>query len=230
MARIRTIKPEFWTDEKIVQLPYQARLAFIGMWNFCDDEGRLMDEPARIKMQVLPADDVDMEIVLEILIAAGLIERYESEENSVLVIKNFLEHQVISHPAKSKIKIEQYKRKPIPMVERRKLAKKYGCVAGGEINDAECYFCGAGGSIWWPKRNNGQPSYWVAFSGLEVDHFIPVSEGGTNDVENLIFSCRPCNRSKGKEKAIDYAEYVAENISPESSRGITKGYIGSRGF
>ena len=28
MARIRTIKPEFWTDEKIVQLPFEARLLF----------------------------------------------------------------------------------------------------------------------------------------------------------------------------------------------------------
>ena len=39
MARIRTIKPEFWTDEKVVTLPFEARLLFIGMWNFCDDEG-----------------------------------------------------------------------------------------------------------------------------------------------------------------------------------------------
>ena len=118
MARIRTIKPEFWTDEKIVQLPYQARLAFIGLWNFCDDEGRLMDEPDRIKMQVLPADDVNMEIVIDILVSSGLIERYENEESSVLVIKNFLEHQVISHPAKSKIKMGEYKRRAIPMAER----------------------------------------------------------------------------------------------------------------
>ena len=230
MARIRTIKPEFWTDEKIVQLPYQARLAFIGLWNFCDDEGRLMDEPDRIKMQVLPADDVNMEIGIDILVSSGLIERYENEESSVLVIKNFLEHQVISHPAKSKIKMGEYKRRAIPMAERRKLAKKYGCVAGADVHDAECYFCGTNGSIWWPKKNNGQPSYWVAFSGLEVDHFKPVSDGGTNDVENLIFSCRSCNRSKGKNGAFEYAEYVSENITPESSRGVQKGYVGSRGF
>ena len=30
MARIRTIKPDFWTDEKVVELSAFARLLFIG--------------------------------------------------------------------------------------------------------------------------------------------------------------------------------------------------------
>lgn len=33
---------------------------------------------------------------------------------------------------------------------------------------------------------------------LEIDHIKPVAEGGTNDVINLITSCRECNRGKGK--------------------------------
>lgn len=32
---------------------------------------------------------------------------------------------------------------------------------------------------------------------LEVDHIVPVAEGGTNEVINLITSCRDCNRGKG---------------------------------
>jgi len=32
---------------------------------------------------------------------------------------------------------------------------------------------------------------------LEVDHIIPVSKGGTNDIENLVTSCQPCNLGKG---------------------------------
>ena len=32
---------------------------------------------------------------------------------------------------------------------------------------------------------------------LEVDHIIPVAEGGDNDLCNLITSCRDCNRGKG---------------------------------
>lgn len=33
---------------------------------------------------------------------------------------------------------------------------------------------------------------------LEIDHIIPVIEGGKNDLENLITSCYDCNRGKGK--------------------------------
>ena len=33
---------------------------------------------------------------------------------------------------------------------------------------------------------------------LEVDHIVPVAEGGENDMMNLITSCRDCNRGKGK--------------------------------
>ena len=38
---------------------------------------------------------------------------------------------------------------------------------------------------------------------LEVDHIVPVSEGGENDMMNLITSCRDCNRGKGKKKLTD---------------------------
>lgn len=38
---------------------------------------------------------------------------------------------------------------------------------------------------------------------LEVDHIIPVAEGGKNDVMNLITSCRDCNRGKGKKLLTD---------------------------
>lgn len=32
---------------------------------------------------------------------------------------------------------------------------------------------------------------------LEVDHIVPVAEGGTNDMENLVTACYECNRGKG---------------------------------
>jgi len=37
---------------------------------------------------------------------------------------------------------------------------------------------------------------------LEVDHVIPFSKGGTNDLNNLVTSCRRCNRQK-KDKSVD---------------------------
>lgn len=38
---------------------------------------------------------------------------------------------------------------------------------------------------------------------LEVDHIKPVSKGGTNDLLNLITSCRDCNRGKSKKELSD---------------------------
>lgn len=38
---------------------------------------------------------------------------------------------------------------------------------------------------------------------LEVDHIIPVSKGGTDDILNLITSCRDCNRGKRDTKLSD---------------------------
>jgi len=31
---------------------------------------------------------------------------------------------------------------------------------------------------------------------FDVDHFVPLSKGGTNDLENLVLACRACNAYK----------------------------------
>ena len=41
---------------------------------------------------------------------------------------------------------------------------------------------------------------------LEVDHIVPVAEGGTNDIMNLITSCHDCNSGKGKRKLSENEE------------------------
>ena len=59
MARIRTVKPEFWTSEQIVECDPVARLLFIGMWNFADDHGVLPYAPMTFKIQVFPGSAFD---------------------------------------------------------------------------------------------------------------------------------------------------------------------------
>lgn len=55
---------------------------------------------------------------------------------------------------------------------------------------------------------------------LEVDHIQPVAEGGTNDLINLITSCRDCNRGKGKRKLSDrvVAEKESKFLEEEQAR------------
>ena len=96
MARIRSIKPEFWSDPQVVALPMAARLLFIGCWNHADDYGVLKDDPARLKLQILPGDDVDPVHLIDELVAANLVlRRVAPDGTSVLVIRTFCEHQRI---------------------------------------------------------------------------------------------------------------------------------------
>jgi hypothetical protein len=64
MARARNIKPSFFTNEELVELPFSTRLLFIGLWTLADREGRLEDRPKRIKMAIFPADNIDVDAAL----------------------------------------------------------------------------------------------------------------------------------------------------------------------
>ena len=103
MARIRTIKPDFWSDEKIVELTPWARLLFIALWNFSDDEGRMPLSHKKIKMLVFPGDDVDVPSCLEELSREQLIQVYEGGGRRYLAIRNFAVHQRIEKKTASKL-------------------------------------------------------------------------------------------------------------------------------
>lgn len=48
---------------------------------------------------------------------------------------------------------------------------------------------------------------WILAEGyfwLELDHKVPVARGGNNDIENMVLSCRSCNRRKGKKTAEEF--------------------------
>lgn len=93
MARARLIKPEFFHDEDLVELAPLTRLLFIGLWGIADREGRLEDRPKRIKMQVLPADQCDVDEMLDELAAAGAVRRYELDGERYIWIPGFGRHQ-----------------------------------------------------------------------------------------------------------------------------------------
>ena len=100
MARIRSVKPEFWTDPDVVALPPLARLLFIGCWNHADDYGVLKDDPAELKLKILPADDVDPFELVEHLVKTNLMLRLLAQDGTpVLVIRTFTVHQKIDKRA-----------------------------------------------------------------------------------------------------------------------------------
>ena len=96
MARIRNVKPELWTDEKFVALSAMARLLFIGLWNFADREGRMIYSPKRIKMQIFPADVVEVEHLADELVNLGMVTIYEASNARILQVTNFKKHQHVN--------------------------------------------------------------------------------------------------------------------------------------
>lgn len=100
MARIRTIKPEFWTSEQILECSPIARLLFIGIWNFCDDAGNHVASLRTIKANVLPGDDIastTIQGLLDELYANDLIDFYIVDNKRFLHITGW-HHQRIDRP------------------------------------------------------------------------------------------------------------------------------------
>ena len=105
MARIRSIKPEFWTSEQVMECSTNARLLFIGLWNFCDDAGRMVASDKRIKASVFPSDDFTAETVRRMLVELSsndLIRLYVVDDKEFLQVTGW-HHQKIDRPQKSKI-------------------------------------------------------------------------------------------------------------------------------
>ncbi len=96
MARIRTIKPEFFRHERLAELSALHRLLFIGLWTLADRFGRLEDRPKRIKVELLPYDSGDIHKMLTALAEAGFIVRYVVDGASYIAIPSFTEHQRVT--------------------------------------------------------------------------------------------------------------------------------------
>ena len=99
MARIRTVKPEFFTHDGLFDLELSSklpvRISFAGLWCHADREGRFEWKPKQLKLGILPYDHVDFSQVLEVLASGGFIEKYEVDGREYGVIPTFNHHQHI---------------------------------------------------------------------------------------------------------------------------------------
>lgn len=107
MGRIRTIKPEFWTDEKVGELKRDERLLFLGLLNLADDEGVLKATPAFIKGQIFAYDEdltiADVKGWIDALVSRKMLVPFEYNSEKFLLIRTFKAHQKINRPTPSKI-------------------------------------------------------------------------------------------------------------------------------
>jgi hypothetical protein len=101
MARIRSIKPEFWRSEAIARLPIRTRLTFIGLWSYVDDNGVGRDIDKLVAAELYPLEDDPRETLARVrgdlarLAEEGRITRYTVAGKPYLSITNWDEHQRI---------------------------------------------------------------------------------------------------------------------------------------
>lgn len=104
MARIRTIKPDFWRDEKICSLKNKMAAAlFIGLWNISDDEGKFKLSAKSISLELPFFRTQDIKIYLRELAANGLIVFSVCSEWARVVNWS---HQKIDKPHLPKVKAQ----------------------------------------------------------------------------------------------------------------------------
>ena len=94
MARKRNVNPDAPKDEDVASMTIWARYVWTHLPCHADREGRLKDSAFTLKMEILPADDVDMEAILAELAAKRHIIRYRSADGrKFLQIRSFSKHQ-----------------------------------------------------------------------------------------------------------------------------------------
>jgi hypothetical protein len=106
MPRIRYLKPDFFTDEDLAELPMEARIFFAGLWCHADRAGRLEDRPKYLKAMIFPYDKVDPEKILDLLerpkkSGRPFIQRYSNgSDRHYIQIVSWDHHQKPHHTEK----------------------------------------------------------------------------------------------------------------------------------
>ena len=107
MPRIRTVKPEFFEDEKLGRMPLLVRHLYIGLWiQCCDDYGSFRWSARSITGAVFPHDEEvsesDIKGALLLLLSSGRIDVYEVGGERYGQVLRWSKHQRVDHPAKKR--------------------------------------------------------------------------------------------------------------------------------
>lgn len=105
--RIRTVKPEFWSNEKLSDVSESAHMFAAALLNYCDDEGFFNANQKLIKAALYPIRDPSVSIhgMITELSNIGYLRIGKGVDGRTYGhIIGFTEHQRINRPSSSKIK------------------------------------------------------------------------------------------------------------------------------
>ena len=110
MARIRTIKPEFWRSPDVMELDNFQKLLFIGLWNLADDEGRGVFSPEAIAADLFLTEYslrphgvlTDVSNAFLMYSELDMVQLYSVGRRKYFQVQNWGKHQKINRPTPSK--------------------------------------------------------------------------------------------------------------------------------
>ncbi|MFS2982759.1 HNH endonuclease [Bacteroides fragilis] len=173
MARIRTIKPEFWEDTKIGRITRDARLILIFLWYSSDNDNKSNYTLDFVKKgaNLHRYGKIIHEKVIQELSDNGLVEILDSKylkliPRNILGIRRSDRFDIQDWGEWKKISEIVFKR-----------------------DNYTCFYCG---------RSDCK---------MEIDHLLPVSRGGSDNISNLVTSCRRCNAQKHDKTLDEFLEW-----------------------
>lgn len=197
MPRIRTVKPEFWGDEKLGPLEPIDRLVFLGLISLADDAGRLMDNVKVVDAFVFPYTDDTSAPSLEKLAQLGRIERGHTNSGQAIIQLVNWSHQKIDKPNL---------RGALPPI-RRSIAEGSASGLGGvgaSIND----------QLSVPTTNDQRPTSGTDMNDLATQMAATANQALKNNPRCTIgeLQLRPLQASRATQCAEDWTR---EGIPPE---------------
>lgn len=104
MPRIRSVKPEFWTDSRMARMSALERLVFLCLWSMADDEGRIEGDALTVwRFGAFREDSREIANALDALRGTQRVRLYEVDGNPYIEVVNFTKHQKIDHAKASKL-------------------------------------------------------------------------------------------------------------------------------
>lgn len=91
--RSRNIKPGFFKNDLLAECDPLARILFTGLWCMADREGRVEYRTKKIKVELLPYDNCNIEKLINQLTSKNFITVYSISGCNYIEINNFLKHQ-----------------------------------------------------------------------------------------------------------------------------------------
>jgi hypothetical protein len=241
MARTRNLKPGFFKNEQLANCDPIGRILFAGLWCWADRAGRLDDRPLKIKAEILPFDNCDIEHLLEQLVKVGLIIRYQVNGSKFIEIPRFQNHQN-PHPKEPETIIPGSEKRDHEPLHEGQAVKLHGSGAlhegqavelhgsGAKIDPNECQTAHLKGGPLDP--NEGQTAH-VNGSIIGADggsNYTKKHQIGPNDAEShVITRLTPCG-NQGQPGLPLTTYHLLDKYPPKVTGGNRGGKSDVEGF